>query len=368
MYVDLWGWFWNEELKAHRNQDRITLRLIELARNGWAYRRSAQSQMMLQCFEDGASLAMQQGNPCWELFFTYWACSTLFYHVDDIQAALEGTIKLIARAHQEQYNSCPIRSRIYFLLADIYYEMDVFGYEDEIKGALDYLEEHIPMDEDTYFRVQHRRADIHFLYERYDEAFEGVTVYMARATHNEFRMRSAHQMLRAIAYARGELAIAHDHALHAEQFARAIQSHVDVAVALLWQSALSKRQGNDALAQQSYLQGVHIFLQHQLPHWPDYYNAVCDYLEICGETEKALRLRQEQLAEYQDYGSPFYLAWGHLQYCRLLGRSGKDMKTALDTATQLAAVMRKPALYLGKLEKIKAGDYFEYDWQRAIGQ
>lgn len=368
MYVDLWGWFWDEERKAHRKQDKITLRLVELARYGWAYRRSAQSQMMLQCFEDGAELAIKQSNPCWEIFFTYWSCSTLFYHVDDIQGALERTVKLTSRAHQDQYSTCPIRSRIYFLLADIYYEMDVFGYEDEIKESLDYLEKNIPMDEDTYFRVQHRRADIHFLYERYDESFKGVTAYMAKAQHNDFRMRSAHQLLRAIAFARGELLIAHDHALQAEHYARMIDSHVDVGVSLLWQAALSKRRGNETLAHQTYLQGVGVFTQHQLPHWPDYYNALCDYLELSGEVDKAITQRQQQIEEYREYGSLFYLAWGHLQYCRLLGRTGKDVSEALDSAYKLSEKMRKPANYIGKLERIKAGDYFQHDWQRAIGR
>jgi hypothetical protein len=323
---------------------------------------------MLNSFEDGASLAIQQSNPCWEFFFSYWACSTLFYHVDDIQGALERSVKLTSRAHQDQYSNCPIRSRIYFLLADIYYELDVFGYEDEIRESLDYLENHIPMDEDTYFRVQHRRADIHFLYERYDEAFEGVTGYMAKATHNEFRMRSAHQLLRAIAFARGELHIAYDHAFHTEQFARTIQSHVDVGVALLWQATLNKRQGNDGLARQSYMQGIVIFMQNQLPHWPDYYDAVCDYLELCGETDKVMALREEQLAEYGDYGSLYYLSGGHLQYCRLLGRLGKDMSAALENAYQLSEKMRKPERYLAKLDKIRAGDYFLHAWQEAIGR
>lgn len=367
MYIDLWGWFWTEEGKAHQNRDPVILRLVELARQGWAYRRSAQSQMMLTCFEDGAKLAQAQSNPCWELFFTYWACSTLFYHVNDLQKALEQTVKLTSRAHQEQYSPCPIRSRIYFLLADIYYEIDVFGYEDEIRESMDYLEQHIPMDEDTHFRLLHHRADIHFLYERYDAAFEGVTHYMAKAQHNDFRMRSAHQLLRAIAYARGELRIAHDHTLQAEHYARMIQSHVDVGIALFWQATLHKRQGNDAAAQQVYLQGVGIYTQHELPRWPDYYNAICDFLEISGEHERAIQLRQQQLAEYSEYGSLFYLGWGHLQYCRLLGRLGQDSEQALISAYQLADAMQKPQHYLMKLQKIKDGNYFQYDWQRQIG-
>jgi len=46
----------------------------------------------------------------------------------------------------------------------------------------------------------------------------------------------------------------------------------------------------------------------------------------------------------------------------------KDTSQALDAAYQLAEKMRKPAHYLGKLEKIKNGDYFQHEWQREIGQ
>jgi|GEM_PF-1774210 len=366
MYVDLWGWFWEEELRAERDNDLNVKRIVQLARQGWAYRRNAQSAEMLACFEEAASIAQKHQNPCWELFCTYWACSTLFYHVDDLHGALDKTVKLASRAHQKQFTHCPIRSRIYFLLADIYYEIDVFGYEDKIRESLDFLENNIPMDQDTYFRVQHRFADLAYLHDDYDGAFERVTRYMAEAQENEFRMRSAHQLLRAIHYAQGDIVTAYEHSLQAEQYARNIQSHVDIAVGMLWQATLSKYRGNDALANNRFLQGNLLFMTHNLPHWPDYYNAVCTYLELSDKSTDAIKQRERQITEYKEYGSLFYLGWGYVQFCRLLGRTGQDMSDLLDTAQELSTHMLKPQKYLNELRKIKTGTYYQYDWQRDI--
>ncbi len=368
MYVDLWGWFWQEEVRAFQENDDTVKRIVELARQGWTYRRSAQSSLMLASFEEAAGLARQHQNPCWELFCTYWACSTLFYHVDDLQGALDRTVKLISRSHHDELRHCPIRSRVYFLLADIYYEIDVFGYEDKIRESLNFLENNIPMDEDTYLRLQHRFADLAYLHEDYDDAFERVTRYMAKAEENEFRMRSAHQLLRAIAFARGDIATAYEHCIHAEQFARNIQSHVDIGVAVLWQAVLSKRQGNDTLAAAKYLQGTLLFATHDLPHWPDYYNAICDYLEICGHPGEAKIQRQRQLTEYSDYGSVFYLSLAHLQNCRLAGRIGDNLAKPLEAAYTLSDRMLKPEKYLARVQKIENGDYYEFDWQRNIAE
>lgn len=136
MYVDLWGWFWQEEIRAQRTGDEHILRLVALARKGWTYRRSAESEKMLATFREATALAKAINHPCWELFCAYWSCSTLFYHVDDLQGAMRETVQLTSRAHLPQFEHCPIRGRIYFLLADIYYDIDVFGYEDKIRAAL----------------------------------------------------------------------------------------------------------------------------------------------------------------------------------------------------------------------------------------
>lgn len=365
MYVDLWGWFWQEEVRAFQENDETVKRIVELARQGWVYRRSAHSNLMLASFEEAAELARKQQNPCWEFFCTYWACSTLFYHVDDIHGALDRTVKLIARSHLQEVTHCPIRARVYFLLADIYYEIDVFGYEDKIRESLDFLENNIPMDEDTYLRLQHRYADLAYLHEDYEDAFERVTRYMAESQENEFRMRSAHQLLRAIAFARGDIVTAHEHCLHAENFAQNIQSHVDIAIAMLWQATFAKRGGNDVLATVKYLQGTHLFASHDLPHWPDYYNALCDYLELSGNFDEAKTQRERQIEEYNDYGSVFYLSLAHLQKCRLLGRCNEDMAESLKEAHHLSEKMLKPEKYLAKLQIIEDGDYYEYDWQGA---
>lgn len=363
MYVGLWGWFWQEEVRAIRTGDAPVMRLIELIRKGWAYRRSAESDKMLATFREAAALASGTEHACWELFCRYWACTTLFYHVDDLQGALRETVELISQAHRPHFAQCPIRGRIYFLLSDIYYTIDPFGYEDKIREAYTHLTEQIGMDEDTHLRVKHRLADLAFLYENYDEAFDRVTSYMATAQDNHFRMRSAYMLLHRIAFARGDIPLALEHAKQVAFFAGDIDAHEDVGISILWEAACEQRLGNTVKARSLYKKAMHLFDAYDLPHWAYYYNACCDYLEMCGDPEQALHLREKETQAYIAYGSVWYVGRTHLQTARLLGRMGRNCDEVLEHAEALTKDMLKPAIYLSKVERIRKGDYYEFAWQ-----
>src|SRR5215207_263141 len=115
MYVDLSGWF---------NRDSEHAALRDLCYQGWSYIRAAQSDLAYQTFMEGYEKAKNLKLSCWELYFEYWACEVLINHTVDRQRALDQTVRLAARAHQSQYQVCPVLGRVYFILADIYSEID----------------------------------------------------------------------------------------------------------------------------------------------------------------------------------------------------------------------------------------------------
>ena len=76
-------------------------------------------------------------------------------------------MRLTTEARKERYAECPVRSRVFFVLVNVYYLLDFFGYEPEIMDLLDYMEKEIVMDEDTHLRVLHMRAEVDLDHERY---------------------------------------------------------------------------------------------------------------------------------------------------------------------------------------------------------
>lgn len=364
MYVDLWSWFHSSERTARANNDTERLKYNELAYRGWAYRRTAQPDEAMMVFQQGEAIAQKLGDTCWELFFQYWIAEMLFYHKVDQQAALDYAIRVATRAYKPQYLECPIRSRVYFVVADVYYAIDFFSYEDKIREMLDYLRDEVPMDSDTDLRARHMRAEFEMEFDHFEIAKKLVEEYMPDAEGNDFRMRSGYNMLRRIAFAKGDVVTALDYALLTHKFAVRTQSQGIIASQKLWQAVYHKRLGDDALARVAHEAGIDLRKRFDLPRWPGYYDAVCQFLELNDELDRVLSLRQEQLNDMKAHHSVYNEAVSHLDNCRTLGRLGKPLDAAFKAAHALTAKMTKPDLYLKRLKKIEAGDYYDYDWQR----
>lgn len=356
MYVDLWGWF-------RRNPQHVALQ--QISHQGWRYMRTAQSEIAYRTFMDGHEKAKKLELPCWELYFEYWACEVLIYNMVDRQKALDQTVRLASRAHHPQYKDCPVLGRVYFILADIYAEIDVYGYEDKIREALNGLEADIPMDLDTHLRVMHVRAYFEFAFERYDEAEKMVQEYLPIAVdeYNSHRQHDAYRMLRRIETIRDNFHLALDYAKLSEIHGDRMGFPNGVAEERVWKGIFLLLMGKEKEAHNSYQSGLGHYQQHNLEPWLLWYDAQCTYLEYKGESEQALKLRQKQLEQVNMRTSIFNEGQSHLQLCRLLGRMGQPLDDALENAKAVAKRMQKPAFYLKKLQEIETGNYNEFDWQ-----
>ena len=357
MYVDLWGWF---------NRDFKHDALRELSYRGWRYMRVAQPDLAYQTFMEGHEKAKNLKLPCWELYFEYWACEVLIYNTVDRQRALDQTVRLAARAHQQQYQECPVLGRVYFILADIYSEIDVYGYEDKIREALDGIEAgNIPMDIDTHLRVMHVRAYFDYAFEQYDEAEKKVQEYLPIAVdeYNSHRQHDAYRMLRCVETVRGNFHLAHSFAKQAEIHGEQMGFPNGVAEERVWQGIFLLLMGQDKEAHTAYQSGIGHFEQYKLEPWLAWYDGQCLYFELKGDSEQALKLRYKQFEQTYMRTSIFNEGQTHLQLCRLLGRMGKPLDDAIQQAKAVASRMRKPDFYLKKLGEIEQGKYDEYDWQ-----
>lgn len=366
MYVDIWAWFREYEIHAMMKGDHQRRRLVTLAREGWQYRERANAEMSISSFKEGEALAKQFSEPCWTIFHQYWIAEIMFYLQHDYQGTLDYSIRLAAEARKDLYADCPVRGRIFFVLANIYYLVDFFGYEQEVMELMDYIEEEIVMDKDTHLRVQHMRAQADFDNEDYDAAEEKTQHMLNQSFGNSFRQRSGYYMLRAIAYARGDIPLALKYTLLSDRHARFIQIQRSIAEGKLCQAVYKKRMGNDTEAREDYFAALGHYDQYELPREVAYHDLCAEYLELDGSKDEAIKLRRDLIDIVSSKVSLYNQSQAYQQYLRLLGRLGLSMDDALKEAKTIAKNMRKPQHYLGKIAEIADGNYYEFAWQQEV--
>lgn len=363
MYADLWGWFHRFAAQAALNQDPLRQRLPRIYDQGWRALRAEDSPSAHTAFAQGLALAQQLKEPCWELFFEYWIAETFVFYDAQYKKGLDHCIKIVARAHQPRYEQCPIRSRVYYTLLYLYYLIDAIGYEEKIREMAEFIQTQIPMDFDTELRIYYVQAALEFDLEAYDKAEEATMMYLGMSINSTHRKASGYNLLRRIAFARGEIGQAFDYAYQTERNARDAHLENSVAHAMLWQAAYAQRLGDSKRAQNFYSQGVDLFSRYDLPRLSNYYDAVCDYLEQSGEIQAALDLRHEQIQAMSHIESIDYHCDTLLQGIRLLGRCGEKFDDLLAEAYRHAQTLIKPERYIQKLKQIESGSYFRYSWQ-----
>lgn len=364
MYIDLWGWFDDYEQMAIQEADWRKQRLPRLAFQGWRNLNLVEPDHALQTFTEGLQLAQAMQEPAWELFFDLWCCEVLVYHKNDLQVALDRTIRTATRAYQPRYAPYPvIRSQVYFVLANLYYMIDPLGYETEIRDLLTYIEREVPMALDTHLRIMSLRSSFEFEHERYDASRTLTLEYLALAEGNWRRMGGAYERLSAIAYAEGDISLALEYSRQHELFAGRIHEIEDVALSYLRQAIFLVRLGETGKGYAMYQHGLSNYAQYEFVRRSTYYDSICEFLELTGDSAQALSLREQQQTEMLSHHSIAHVSLAYLQYCRLLGRMKKPLEEALSKAHALSEKMRRPEIYLERLERIRNGDFHLYQWQ-----
>ncbi|MEM9953347.1 MAG: hypothetical protein AAF846_17200 [Chloroflexota bacterium] len=364
MQADLWGWFNRFARQAYQEKHSDKIRLIQCYDMGWESLRAEKHSNARYHFEAGLQLAKDLGLPCFELFFDYWCAETIIFYESDYRTGLDRAVKVGARAHQEQYLNCPVRGRVYYTLMYVYYAMDAIGYEDKIREMITFMTSDIPLDADTAQRMMYTRSSLAYALENYDESKSIIQEYINITLGNPHRQSGGYNMLRMNAHAHGHLEDAVALARTGETFARIARLENSVALSLLWQAVYKQYLGDTDDAHVLYQRGIEHYQRFNLKPLPEYYNAVCQYLEQTGKIADAIDLRQQQLAQISARGSVSFTAYAHLAYARLLGRAGKSTTDAIVRAYEASNALLKPKRFRDKLAQVEAGNYYQFDWQK----
>jgi hypothetical protein len=363
--MEMWDWFVQEQLKYRGSTGSSPhQRMFEHYFKGNRLMRSQQTAHAYTEYTAGYRTALQLKEPCWELFFQYWQLETRTYYEWNIKDALDVGVRASTQAHKPAYQDCPVRPLIFLTLAEVYSFMDAVGYKAEIDKLVDYILTETPPAEDGELRIQYMQACVAFEHDDLREAENIIAHYRSRLVLNPFRETFYHTLMRRISFAQGDIPRAFNFAQDGAKCARLGTLANPEGWNRLWSAALAQRMGNEYLATQLYDAGLAHFQTHALAKSVEFYDAACDYHKQRGETERALQLRGEQMTSQEKIGSIQYLCHRILQQARLLGRLGHNIQPAIRKARELAAQLQKPALYLAKVQRVEAGHYHEYDWQR----
>lgn len=123
---------------------------------------------------------------------------------------------------------------------------------------------------------------------------------------------------------------------------------------LMWQAVLARREGDErqacrfhatATAKQARLQGV---FQREYP------DALTLFHELGGHLDRALQVRDWEMAAVKQQGRFAYECEIHLKRTALLAKMGRLRTADLDAARQAALKLRKPEKELAEIDKLAA--------------
>ena len=134
----------NALMRADEKQQELA-NLFDLFANNQKRNRDAAIDYLAR----GQQLAKERNSPFWELLFDYWHYSMTTRGSGDIDKIMH----LFIKANHMPYRECPILGRIYAAMIDAYVWADPISYAPEIREAINYTTETIPISEETYQRI-----------------------------------------------------------------------------------------------------------------------------------------------------------------------------------------------------------------------
>jgi hypothetical protein len=128
----------------------------------------------------GQALAKERNSPFWELLFDYWHYTLTTRGSGDV----DKIVRLFIKANQAPYRDCPIIGRIYAAVIDAYVWTDPISYATEIREAISYTSETIPISQATYQRILLAKVRMEYELQEYEAITRTAKTLIKYAEHN----------------------------------------------------------------------------------------------------------------------------------------------------------------------------------------
>jgi hypothetical protein len=282
----------------------------------------------------------------------------MLYFLGDCSRILDLVVHNALEVRKPAYAGFPFRLLIVSDLIMAYLMIDLQGYADEAREALDYLASEVGIDEgEPVYRLLCAR---YFYAHKLDDWDSARAVCMTMlATLEREREDILLQHYRPIVHAwlckvafrqRDHHSLADWALLGAER----VPGYQQKVLRLFWacQAFLARRAANEKEARRLYRMATARTNRLRSPPMDGYFEVLCDYHEAGGDLEQALQERDRELAFFVDKGMPMGEFLSRMERCRLLSRLGLPLGEEASAARAVAGKLRKPDKWLAEIDRL----------------
>ena len=356
MREPLWKWIDDFYYASLWNNDQARQQLATQHYEAWKLLET-QPQQALTMLANGIDMAHNLGEPWWAAFYEYWRTEAWVFYLRDLNQGLYYAVQNAVECRKTHFAAFPGKGRVYRVLVDAYMFRDPIGYEDKIRETIQHMQDDVPMDNDTAYLLQARRAQLDAVFGRIKDAIAKTHVYLDMSQHSSFRAMHAYEMLGFYAYLRGEYALAEEYAIEVEDNARRCARRSGFMASYLQRALLHQLKGDSNSAKSFYQKYHAVQSRVGMKRGTTSYDWLCEYHELGGDADTAWALREEQLADLVGKGYYYDECWCHLRRLQLLGRMGKPLTDEIQRTQQAISQLLKPDVFQAALERIQQGDY-----------
>lgn len=138
--------------------------------------RSTRREEVANFCNQGLKLAKSLDEPYWEIYFRL-----VGYDMTSDTTVTDELIQLSIDINQPRYEGCPFAVRVYHALLNAYSISDPLGQASEIIDGSNYVEQNLPLDEDTYLSLSMFRFQVYRAQRKWEQAYLEGMEYHNRA-------------------------------------------------------------------------------------------------------------------------------------------------------------------------------------------
>ncbi len=351
--MSVWEWIEDDRIDAYLSNDRDRLRLHQLLDEGISHRQDDPDRA-LKILEHGRDLAHSLHEVRWVLMFDHWRLQVMLFKNSDYREVLDLAMQATLEACRPEFKDFPQRICLQEDLISAYVAIDPEGHAEAIERALEYMKRELTPGLECRHCVQDCRIDYHMACGRFEDAQEHgrQALAMADEEDSDFYRAEACARLCRIAYRLGDFESLAGWAEIGEMAACRRRNKEHFAVFLLWKGVLAARteQGEDA--QTLHDRALQQIRQLLCQPGELFFDALATFHIACGQPEKALQVKEEELAAIEGMGRTAYEARIHLERCHILASMHKLGEDDIAKADEAFGRLREPARFRAELKAL----------------
>ena len=345
--------------RAAGDKERLRLPLIYLEAYG---HHETDPDRMLALLDQGRLLAKKLGEPWWVLFFDFCRTEVLLHDKMNYTHLLDHVVRTALEARKPLYAQHPLRFAALGHLAAVYLYTDPRGYAAEVRAALAHLQAELPDIRQEHYVLVSRQCLFAEALGRLEEAIalgeKGQAMLEGDPNpENALHHRAGgYRDLCRLYFRRGDWQALGEAAAAGEEAARQRQAKKPLAELLLWRAVWLRHEGDAEEAQRLCRRARSLMGRLGARPPENFIPARAAYHEQGGNLTTALRVRGRQLEQTVGRGMTAAECECHIERCRLLARLGRPLDGEMAAARQAASRSRASDFYLGRLDRIAAGE------------